>query len=83
MPGKHGNGGVDPRQECPLLSDEEIGVIADGASDIRKGLIVGTEHRHEIVEGAEKQFSVLPPPMEVAEGQEKGKRDKEKKDGLR
>ena len=83
MSGQHGDGGIDARQERSFLLNEEIGMISDGSPDIGKGLIVGAEHRHEIIEDAEEQFSVLPSPMEVAEGQEKGKRDKEKKDGLR
>ncbi|MDI6616278.1 MAG: hypothetical protein QME27_06155 [Syntrophaceae bacterium] len=83
MSGQHGDSGIDARQEPSFLSDKEICMIPDSTPDIGEGLIVGAKHRHEIIEGAEKQFSVLPPSMEVAEGQEKGKRDKEKKDGLR
>ena len=83
MSRQHCDGRIDARQEPPFLSDKEICMIPDGPPDIGEGLIVGAKHRHEIIEGAEKQFSVLPPSMEVAESQEKGKRDKEKKDGLR
>jgi len=82
MPWEHGNCGINARQECTLLSDEEIGMIPNGSSYIGKGLIVGMEHLHEIIKGAEEYLSVVSSPPEIAKCKEKRKGNKEKKDWL-
>lgn len=82
MPWEHGDGGINPRQEGTLLSDEEIGMVPNGSSYIGKGLIVGVEHLHEIIKGAEEHLSVVSSPPEIAECKEKRKGNKEKKDRL-
>ncbi|MBU4582626.1 MAG: hypothetical protein KKH02_09495 [Proteobacteria bacterium] len=83
MTGKEGYRCIDLRQQRALLLYKELGMVTDSASDIGKGLIIGSYHIHQIFEYRLKDFFILSPPPEVSCGKEKRKGDKEEENRLR